>query len=140
MQWIYLYWEKGSEYSTSYDIIKIPLVEAAPKDFRKFTFLKYMEDSLIEIYNDDNSGGSYTCSVPINKEYQIEQKMIFIQSNIVKSTPVANGNGKILKTIVAKNQEYMKKTIFMINPSLCHYNMTLFKQLILSLHHYLAMN
>ena len=29
--------------------------------------------------------------------------MVFIESNIVKSTPVANASGKILKTIVTKN-------------------------------------
>ena len=29
--------------------------------------------------------------------------MVFIESNIVKSTPVANANGKILKTIVTKD-------------------------------------
>ena len=32
--------KKGSEYTTSYDILDIPLLEAAPKDFRKFKFLK----------------------------------------------------------------------------------------------------
>ena len=36
-------------------------------------------------------------------DYQIEQKIVFIESNIVKSTPVANGNGKVLKTIVTKD-------------------------------------
>ena len=33
----------------------------------------------------------------------MEQKMVFIESNIVKSTPVANAIGKILKTIVTKD-------------------------------------
>ena len=79
------------------------MLEAPPKDFRKFKFLKHMEDAIIEVYSDDNIGGTYTCSVPINKDYQIEQKMVFIESNIVKSTPVANANGKILKTIVTKD-------------------------------------
>ena len=62
-----------------------------------------MEDAVIEVYSDENAGGTYTCSLPINKEYQIEQKIVFIESNIVKSTPVVNANGKILKTIVTKN-------------------------------------
>ena len=95
--------QKGSEYSTSYDILDILLSKAAPKDFRKFKFLKLMEDAVIEIGNESNEDGTYTCSVPINKEYQVEQKMVFIESNIVKSTPVANASGKILKTIVTKN-------------------------------------
>ena len=52
---------KGSEYTTSYDIIKIPLIETAPKDFRKFQFLKDKEDAIIEVYNNDgNTGGTYT--------------------------------------------------------------------------------
>ena len=95
---------KGSQYTTSHDILHIDLSRAAPKDLRKYKFLEHMEDAVIEIYNDDhyNKGGTYTCSVPVNKEYQIEQKMIFIESNIVKSSPVAHGNGKILKTIVMK--------------------------------------
>ena len=101
--------KKGSEYTTSYDIINIPLIKAVPKDFRKFQFLNDNEDAIIEIYNDDddddddNTGNTYTCSVPINMDYQIEQKIVFIESNIVKSTPVANGNGKVLKTIVTKD-------------------------------------
>ena len=47
-----------SVYTTSYDIIKIPLLEAAPKDFRKFKFLKPMEDAIIEVYSDGNTGGT----------------------------------------------------------------------------------
>ena len=50
-----------SVYTTSYDIIKIPLIETAPKDFRKFQFLKDKEDAIIEVYNNDgNTGGTYT--------------------------------------------------------------------------------
>ena len=90
-----------SVYTTSYDIIKIPLLEAAPKGFRKFKFLKHMEDEVIEVSSDNNTGGTYTCSVPLNDEYQIKQKMVFI--DIVKSAPLANASGKILKTIVTKN-------------------------------------
>ena len=108
--------EKGTEYTTSYDILQIPLLEAAPRDFRKFRFLKHMEDAVIEVSSDDNRGGTYTCSVPINKEYQIEQKMIFIQSNIVKTTPVGNGNGKILKTIVAKKTGVYEENNFYDKP------------------------
>ena len=108
--------KKGSEYTTSYDILQISLSEAAPKEFRKFEFLKHMENAVIEVSSDDNRGGTYTCSVPINKEYQIEQKMIFIQSNIVKSTPVANGNGKILKTIVAKKPGVYEENNFYDKP------------------------
>ena len=33
----------------------------------------------------------------------MEQKIIFIESNIVKNTPIGNSSGKILKTIVTKN-------------------------------------
>ena len=108
--------KKGSEYTTSYDILQISLLEAVPKEFRKFEFLKHMENAVIEVSSDDNKGGTYTCSVPINKEYQIEQKMIFIQSNIVKSTPVANGNGKILKTIVAKKPGVYEENNFYDKP------------------------
>ena len=46
--------QKGSEYSTSYDILDILLSKAAPKDFRKFKFLKLMEDAVIEIGNESN--------------------------------------------------------------------------------------
>ena len=108
--------KKGSEYTTSYDILQISLLEAVPKEFRKFEFLKHMENAVIEVSSDDNRGGTYTCSVPINKEYQIEQKMIFIQSNIVKTTPVGNGNGKILKTIVAKKTGVYEENNFYDKP------------------------
>ena len=65
---------KGSQYTTLNDIIKIPLIEAAPKNFRNFQFLKDNEDAIIEVYNDNgNTGGTYTSSVPINMDYQMEQ-------------------------------------------------------------------
>ena len=51
-----------------------------------------------------------------SKDYQIEQKMVFIESNIVKSTPVANGNGKILKTIVAKKPGVYEENNFYDKP------------------------
>lgn len=59
-------------------------MEAAPKKFRKFKFLKDMEDAIIEIGNATDGGGTYLCSVPVDKEYQIEQKNVFIESNIMK--------------------------------------------------------
>ena len=75
------------------------MLEAPPKDFRKFKFLKHMEYAVFKVYSDDNTGGTYICSVPINKDYQMEQKMVFIESNIVKSTPVANASGKYWKQL-----------------------------------------
>ena len=61
--------KKEPEYTTSYDIINIPLLEAAPKDFRKFRFLKHMEDAVIDVSSDNNAGGTYKCSILLNKEY-----------------------------------------------------------------------
>ena len=45
-------------------------MEAAPKKFRKFKFLKDMEDAIIEIGNATDGGGTYLCSVPVDKEYK----------------------------------------------------------------------
>ena len=78
-------------------------MEAALKSLRKFEFLKDMEDAIIEIGNATDGGGTYLCSVPVDKEYQMEQKIVFIESNIMKNTPIGNSSGKILKKIVTKN-------------------------------------
>ena len=93
-------------------------MEAAPKNFRKFKFLKDIKDAVIELGDDANEGDTYLCSIPVDKEYQIEQKMAFIESNIVKSTPMGNSSGKILKTIVTKDLRTIQKNNFYDKPEI----------------------
>ena len=66
----------------------------------------------------------------------MEQKMVFIESNIVKSTPVGNASGKILKTIVTKNIGKYEENKFYDKPEF----VVLFKQLKLSSCFYQVMN
>ena len=62
-----------------------------------------MEDAFIEMDDATTDSATYLCSVPVDKEYQMEQKIVFIESNIVKNTLIGNSSGRILKTIVTKN-------------------------------------
>ena len=92
----------GESYVAPYVIPNIPLLSSAPEDFRRYRYLNDMEDSII-LRGEGNNGGSFHCSQPIDKEYQIEQTIVFVTSNIVKNSLIGNSTGKILKTIVTGN-------------------------------------
>ena len=49
--------------------------------------------------NNDNTGGSYVAARPINFNFNLKQKFMFVETNIIKDVPVGSGNGKILKIL-----------------------------------------
>ena len=49
--------------------------------------------------NGNYTGGIYTSSVPINFNFNLKQKFMFIEMNAIKNVAIGNGNGKILKII-----------------------------------------
>ena len=65
----------------------------------------YNEESVkVEIGLDRNSnneltGGSYIASIPINFNFNLKQKFMFVEMNAIKNVAIGNGNGKILKII-----------------------------------------
>ena len=65
----------------------------------------YNEESVkVEIGLDRNSnneltGGSYIASIPINFNFNLKQKFMFVEMNVIKNVSIGNGNEKIVKII-----------------------------------------
>ena len=50
-------------------------------------------------FNGEQTGGTYTASIPINFSFNLKQKFMFIEMNAIKNVAIGNGNGKILKIV-----------------------------------------
>ena len=65
----------------------------------------YNEESVkIEIgldrnLNDHLTGGTYIASIPINFNFNLKQKFMFVEMNVIKNVSIGNGNEKIVKII-----------------------------------------
>ena len=65
----------------------------------------YNEESVkIEIgldrnLNDELTGGTYIASIPINFNFNLKQKFMFVEMNVIKNVSIGNGNEKIVKII-----------------------------------------
>ena len=49
--------------------------------------------------NNEQTGGTYIASIPINFDFSLKQKFMFIEMNAIKNVPIGNGNGRILKIV-----------------------------------------
>ena len=58
----------------------------------------------------DNHGGIYTASIPLDLNFNMSQKFMFIECNFLKNIPVANGCSKILKIIPLSKHPTQKYT------------------------------
>ena len=49
--------------------------------------------------NNQSTGGVYIASIPINFNFNIKQKFMFVEMNVIKNVCIGNGNAKIVKII-----------------------------------------
>ena len=49
--------------------------------------------------NNQSTGGVYIASIPINFNFNLKQKFMFVEMNVIKNVCIGNGNAKIVKII-----------------------------------------
>ena len=57
-----------------------------------------------------NQGGMYIASMPLDLNFDLSPKFMFIECNFLKNIPVGNGSSRILKIIPLSNQPTQKYT------------------------------
>ena len=56
--------------------------------------------------NGERTSGTYVASIPVDFNFNLKQKFMFVEMSAIKNVPIGNGNGKILKIVPLSLDSY----------------------------------